>query len=414
DTAIQEYTHIMVYLQSSFCEQSTPQVISVLDAQASASSLAFVDKDLDDSEIGGQITWTEPTYFGPAGQNRVLWYRLYLADDALGVNRELLSYQVKSFSYLRFTATKLRNDTTAEGVQLAEVSFRVGGAWTLDLGAASASNPSGVNPSAEGALGSARIGPEGLGPDMAIDGNSATKWFDYQRGALVVQLSSPALVEAFSFTTANDFEDRDPLQWTLEGSVDGAYWFSLHSQQTDFATPSTRSTGSGWIVFGEDIYSDAVEVGHASADLAPEYTTWGRTTLLVYTESSFVEQTTPNAFAVTDQNSTASDLSFPDLDLDYGELGGTLSWSAPDMTSEIAHYVVYLAEDGLGTTRLFYENVTWTETNLSVPAETNRTDFTYWLVYTASSLVEQTTPAALLIFDRNGTVDAPTFTGKET
>ena len=33
-------------------------------------------------------------------------------------------------------------------------------------------------------------------------------------------------------------------------------------------------------------------------------------------------------------------------------------------------------------------------------------------VYTRSSLIEQTTPADLLIFDSNGTVDNPFFTGK--
>ena len=34
------------------------------------------------------------------------------------------------------------------------------------------------------------------GADQAIDGNSATKWFDYTRSALTVQLASPAKVEA--------------------------------------------------------------------------------------------------------------------------------------------------------------------------------------------------------------------------
>ncbi|CAE7775597.1 unnamed protein product [Symbiodinium pilosum] len=53
-----------------------------------------------------------------------------------------------------------------------------------------------------------------------------------------------------------------------------------------------------------------------------------------------------------------------------------------------------------------------TKTLAKVPAETNRTDNTYWLVYTRSSLIEQTTPADLLIFDSNGTVDNPFFTGK--
>eukprot|EP00913_Durusdinium_trenchii_P032171 g30124.t1 len=73
-------------------------------------------QDLDGSELGGQISWTEPTDFGPAGVNRALRYRLYLADTDMGVNRILLNYQVNSFQYLRFTASKLRNDTFAEGV----------------------------------------------------------------------------------------------------------------------------------------------------------------------------------------------------------------------------------------------------------------------------------------------------------
>ena len=38
-----------------------------------------------------------------------------------------------------------------------------------------------------------------------------------------------------------------------------------------------------------------------------------------------MEQTTPGAFSVTDQNSTAEDLVFDDLDLDFDEMGGPLS-----------------------------------------------------------------------------------------
>ncbi|CAE7679645.1 unnamed protein product, partial [Symbiodinium sp. KB8] len=162
--------------------------------------------------------------------------------------------------------------------------------------------------------------------------------------------------------------------------------------------------------------------------------THGRSALLAYTESSFVEQTTPAAFQVTDQqrsstqkrldaaittraiyesptedvanassiiqpNSTAADLSFPDLDLDYDELGGTLSWSDPVMTSEIEQYMVYLAGDEVGNDRALYANLSFGTTNLSV--------------YTTSSLIEQTTPAELLLFDVNGTVDAPFFVGQD-
>ena len=61
------------------------------------------------------------------------------------------------------------------------------------------------------------------------------------------------------------------------------------------------------------------------------------------------------------------------------------------MTSEIEHYVVYLAEvgvlkpassgqDAVGTGRALYTNTTWEYQNVSVPAETNRSGYSHWLV----------------------------------
>eukprot|EP00435_Cladocopium_sp_Y103_P001321 s3583_g1.t1 len=216
------------------------------------------------------------------------------------------------------------------------------------------------------------------GADKAVDSNSATKWFDYTNSALTVQLATPLKVEAFCFTTADDQSDRDPVQWILEGSLHGSYWFSLHAQLTDFETPSSRGTSSGWFSW-EAPSSDAVESGTNEAALAPEYSNSGRLQLLVYTESSFVEQTTPGAFTVTDQNATAEDVTFEDLDLDYVELGGTLLWSAPSMTSELTQYNIYLAEDSIGLVRSLYANLSYESLNLSVPAETNRSDHSYWL-----------------------------------
>ncbi|CAE7214162.1 unnamed protein product [Symbiodinium sp. CCMP2592] len=201
----------------------------------------------------------------------------------------------------------------------------------------------------------------------------------------------------------------------------GNYWFELHSQQTTYATPEGRELSSEWFSWNEDgccrlaagvLETQRVKGFHIKWG-CNQYATYGRSTLLVYTESSFVEQTTPAAFQVTDQNSTAEDLGFPDLDLDYDELGGTLSWSDPVMTSEIEQYLVYLAGDEVGNDRSLYANFSFGATNLSVPAETNRSGYIYWLVYTTSSLIEQTTPAELLIFDVNGTVDAPFFVGQD-
>ncbi|CAE7744722.1 unnamed protein product, partial [Symbiodinium sp. CCMP2456] len=110
DTSLQQYTHIMFFIESSFCEQTTPQVIPVLDAKASVSSVAFVDKDaagtamrylcrdhclslledLDGWEIGGRISWTPHLVVYLLTE---WYYRLYLADDDIGVNRALLNYK---------------------------------------------------------------------------------------------------------------------------------------------------------------------------------------------------------------------------------------------------------------------------------------------------------------------------------
>lgn len=50
----------------------------------------------------------------------------------------------------------------------------------------------------------------------------------------------------------------------------------------------------------------------------------------MYTASQLAEQSTPVAFAFSDSAKVAGNLSFYDLDLDKGELGGDISWSIPE------------------------------------------------------------------------------------
>ena len=67
------------------------------------------------------------------------------------------------------------------------------------------------------------------------------------------------------------------------------------------------------------------------------------THVLVYEKSSLAEQTTPTALNLTDVISSVSSVGFVDKDLDAGELGGTVTWMAPEELSQVTHYVVYLA-----------------------------------------------------------------------
>ena len=55
----------------------------------------------------------------------------------------------------------------------------------------------------------------------------------------------------------------------------------------------------------------------------------GRKYLVVYLHSSLSEQTTPAAHLIADADGSVTGLSFPDRDLDLGDLGGTISWSKP-------------------------------------------------------------------------------------
>ncbi|MFI9201836.1 GH92 family glycosyl hydrolase [Streptomyces sp. NPDC053048] len=64
-----------------------------------------------------------------------------------------------------------------------------------------------------------------------IDGESATKWLDFERAAwLEFELSAPVKAVRYALTSANDAPGRDPRDWTLKGSDDGRNWTTLDSR----------------------------------------------------------------------------------------------------------------------------------------------------------------------------------------
>jgi hypothetical protein len=79
---------------------------------------------------------------------------------------------------------------------------------------------------------------------MSIDGDLDTKWLDYEKGPLLIKLPRATPVDAFGITTANDVPSRDPVQWTLRGSLDGKNWTLLHVQDTDYDIPQSRRAAS--------------------------------------------------------------------------------------------------------------------------------------------------------------------------
>jgi hypothetical protein len=64
-------------------------------------------------------------------------------------------------------------------------------------------------------------------------------WSDAHKKPLVFAFKSPVLIDAYSFTTAAESIDSDPVAWKLEGSMNGSFWTLLDTQQR-FPTPVER------------------------------------------------------------------------------------------------------------------------------------------------------------------------------
>ena len=60
-----------------------------------------------------------------------------------------------------------------------------------------------------------------------VDGAEDTKWLLFEsKGWVEFELSDPVKVVRYALTSANDHAERDPRDWTLQGSNDGTTWTS--------------------------------------------------------------------------------------------------------------------------------------------------------------------------------------------
>ena len=103
--------------------------------------------------------------------------------------------------------------------------------------------------------------PFGEDVTKAIDGNSGTKYLNFNKTntGLVVNTGRNSIANRMDLTTANDFPERDPVNYTIEGSNNGSSWITITSgnipcNSNRFLTRSfnfTNTTSYSWyrIVF---------------------------------------------------------------------------------------------------------------------------------------------------------------------
>lgn len=157
-------------------------------------------------------------------------YVISASKAAVSIERQLTVRSVQggesTFRYVRFSPRKLRDNSTASSIQLAEFFFVNDNAPVTVV---AASNPGGNNPSFEL-------------PANIIDNDPGTKWLDFHKGNLVFDFGVAKTFDSYAFTTANDEPERDPVRWILEGSGDGVAW-TLIENFTAFDFPISDQRG---------------------------------------------------------------------------------------------------------------------------------------------------------------------------
>ncbi len=131
--------------------------------------------------------------------------------------------------------------------------------------------------------------------------------------------------------------------------------------------------------------------------------------IVVYTESSLCEQTVPAAASMTDVSKSVSAVSFHDLDFDLNHVGGDVSWTPPVSAEGIETYETYLATDAAGSDGVLTGSVAVGTNVYAVSIDTDSTGKSHIVVYTKSTLAEQTTPAALAQTDESLSVSDVSF-----
>jgi hypothetical protein len=67
--------------------------------------------------------------------------------------------------------------------------------------------------------------------EKLVDGDPSTKWLAFQPTAtFTFTLGKPVTAVHYTLTSAGDAPERDPRDWTLQGSADGTTWTTLDTQ----------------------------------------------------------------------------------------------------------------------------------------------------------------------------------------
>ncbi|CAE8625185.1 unnamed protein product, partial [Polarella glacialis] len=437
-------THIVVYARSVLAEQTTPVAFLVSDTAFSVANVSFPDLDLDLADLGGTLAWIP--YVDDA---QVTHYNVYFAtaclssataDLVVNVDVNAVLNLINESNESNFTdETSLSNvSNTSEDVSDTSGSSDNDTNDTADLAVQSSlSNVSNTSdPLSESANASRRLRVDFLDDFVAEAADSDGP----SRGLSAMAQDSDGLV----WNTTNASDNASDTDTNVSQVSDNYSELSLNATSTTTSstftitststtvstttTVTTTSTSSNSFLTVAELppicareFVAKVPVGTTTFVILPETSIRNFTHFLVFAVSSMAEQVAPSGgVLIDDASASVSGIVFVDQDLDRLDLGGNISWQPADFdfdaglsAGRVGSYNVYLAFDEVGAGRSQVGSsleVGYQEQD--VLAETPLSSRTHVLVYTASTLVEQTTPVALPLVDTNSSVsniDFPDF-----
>lgn len=175
------------------------------------------------------------------------------------------------FRWFRFTLMK--NRSNLDVTQLSELALYDASGQRQNVGLMAGTSVDALLPGQFATPEAYSTGSPGESPDKLFDQSTATKWClnenvpavnDPATHRIVVMRlpeNAPEIV-SYNLCTANDDPGRDPVTWTLEGSMDGSSWI-LVDNRANVMPPSTGGTGTGdYVDRGRFLYyNDGVPYG---------------------------------------------------------------------------------------------------------------------------------------------------------
>ncbi|CAJ1372391.1 unnamed protein product [Effrenium voratum] len=438
-------SHVVVFTKSSLVEQTTPTALEVNDTAASVSGIVFVDRDLDEAELGGNITWQ-----APLDSQLVTLYSVYLSASFDAENRSQIATDVpigttlaqlapetpqRWFTYVNiYTKSPVIEQTTPASLVISDSVAVLADVQLVDED---------LDANELGGNISWRVVEElDLITTFAVYFTSNTSWQGLRRrtGEDVVvaeyaQLFIPPETDpplssyswASVFPSSSLAERTTPFSAPVNDTISPVWNISFTDLDLDlqdlggritWTEPLEASQVTHYLVYlsanssGEarSQVANEVPIDQLFIDLVPETPQLDRSFIVVYTRSVLAESTTPSSLAISDSFAVA-EVNFTDQDLDATQIGGVISWTAPLPDQHLVdHFVVYLS-DSVGNNRSQLSEPFTRE--VSIPPELYFAPHTHVAVFGASVLAEQTTPSTVEIYDADASVTNIVFQDKD-